>query len=73
MKYGILSILALIFGCFVYAQDVDALLKDAEKAERDLKEADEFVVPLLLLQSCLRRRGKDRGILPGQGNDRRKV
>lgn len=40
MKYGILSILALIFGCFVYAQDVDALLKDAEKAERDLKETD---------------------------------
>lgn len=40
MKYGILSVIALIFGCFVYAQDVDALLKEAEKSERDLKEAE---------------------------------
>ncbi|MBX2926098.1 MAG: tetratricopeptide repeat protein [Chitinophagaceae bacterium] len=40
MKYGILSVIALIFGCFVYAQDVDALLKEAEKAEKDLKEAN---------------------------------
>ncbi|MFT3704478.1 MAG: hypothetical protein QM802_19070 [Agriterribacter sp.] len=40
MKYGILSLMALVFACIVYAQDVDALIKDAEKSERDLKETD---------------------------------
>jgi len=40
MKYGILSLMALAFACMVYAQDVDALMKEAEKSERDLKETD---------------------------------
>lgn len=40
MKYAILSVMALAFACMIYAQDVDALVKDAEKFERDLKEAD---------------------------------
>lgn len=40
MKYGILSLMALVFACIVYAQDVDALIKDAEKSERDIKETD---------------------------------
>ncbi|MBX3255268.1 MAG: hypothetical protein KF862_14100 [Chitinophagaceae bacterium] len=40
MKYGILSVVALIFGYFVCAQDVDAFIKEAEKSERDLNEAD---------------------------------
>lgn len=40
MKYAILSFMALAFACILYAQDVDALMKEAEKNERDLKEAD---------------------------------
>ncbi len=40
MKYAVLSFLAMAFACIIYAQDVDALIKEAEKAERDLKEAD---------------------------------
>lgn len=40
MKYGLLSVLALVFACFIYAQDVDAIIQQAEKAEKDLKEAD---------------------------------
>jgi tetratricopeptide (TPR) repeat protein len=40
MKYAALSFMALIFSCIIYAQDVDALIKEAEKFERDLKEAD---------------------------------
>jgi len=40
MKYGILSVMALVFACIVYAQDVEAIMADAEKSERDLKETD---------------------------------
>ncbi|MFT3747300.1 MAG: hypothetical protein QM768_03250 [Agriterribacter sp.] len=40
MKYAILSFMALAFACIIYAQDVDALMKEAEKHERDLKETD---------------------------------
>lgn len=40
MKYAILSLMAMAFACMIYAQDVDALMKEAEKHERDLKEAD---------------------------------
>ncbi|MBS1751465.1 MAG: hypothetical protein JST63_16305 [Bacteroidetes bacterium] len=40
MKYGILSVMALIFACIVYAQDVNAIIADAEKSERDLKETE---------------------------------
>ncbi|MFT3945505.1 MAG: hypothetical protein QM763_00910 [Agriterribacter sp.] len=40
MKYAILSFMALAFACIIYAQDVDALIKEAEKAERDLKETE---------------------------------
>jgi tetratricopeptide (TPR) repeat protein len=40
MKYGILSVMALVFACMVYAQDVEAIMADAEKSERDLKETD---------------------------------
>lgn len=32
--------MALAFACIIYAQDVDALIKEAEKHERDLKETD---------------------------------
>ena len=40
MKYAVLSFIAMAFACIIYAQDVDALMKEAEKYERDLKEAD---------------------------------
>lgn len=40
MKYGILSVMAVVFACIVYAQDVNAIIADAEKSERDLKEAE---------------------------------
>lgn len=40
MKYAILSFMALAFACIIYAQDVDALMKEAEKFERDLKETE---------------------------------
>lgn len=40
MKYGILSVIALIFACMVYAQDIDAVLGEAEKFEKDLKETE---------------------------------
>lgn len=40
MKYGILSVMALIFAGMIYAQDVNAIIADAEKSERDLKESD---------------------------------
>lgn len=40
MKYGLLSVLAVMFGFLIYAQDVDAIIQQAEKAEKDLKEAE---------------------------------
>ncbi|MBX3239463.1 MAG: hypothetical protein KIT80_19425 [Chitinophagaceae bacterium] len=40
MKYGLLSLLALALGYMVYAQDVDALIQQAEQSEKDLKEAE---------------------------------
>ncbi|HEX5024306.1 MAG TPA: tetratricopeptide repeat protein [Agriterribacter sp.] len=40
MKYGVLSVIALFFACIIYAQDVGVLIADAEKLEKDLKEAE---------------------------------
>lgn len=40
MKYAVLSFIALAFACIIYAQDVETLIKEAEKHERDLKETD---------------------------------
>lgn len=38
MKYGFLSAIALLFACIVYTQDMDPLLAEAAKLEKDLKE-----------------------------------
>ena len=40
MKYGILSVIALLFACMVYTQDMEPVLKEAAKLEKNLKEAE---------------------------------
>lgn len=40
MKYGLLSLVAMVFGYMVYSQDVGTFFQQAEKAEKDLKEAE---------------------------------
>ncbi len=43
MKYGLLSLMAMLIGYLVYAQDVEPLFQQAAQAEKDLKEADALV------------------------------
>lgn len=43
MKYGLLSLLAMIFGYMVYSQDVAGMLQQAAQDEKDLKEAEALV------------------------------
>ena len=38
MKYGILSVIALLFDCMVYTQDMEPVLEEAAKLEKNLKE-----------------------------------
>ncbi|HTN08296.1 hypothetical protein [Agriterribacter sp.] len=40
MKYGILSVIALLFACIVYTQDMAPLLEEAAKLEKNLKETE---------------------------------
>jgi tetratricopeptide (TPR) repeat protein len=40
MKYGVLSVIAILFACMVYTQDMDPVLEEAAKLEKDLKEAE---------------------------------
>lgn len=40
MKYGVLSVIAMLFACMVYTQDMDPVLEEAAKLEKDLKEAE---------------------------------
>ena len=37
MKYGILSVIALLFACMVYTQDMEPVLEEAAKLEKNLK------------------------------------
>lgn len=40
MKYGILSVIALLFACMVYTQDMEPVLEEAAKLEKNLKETE---------------------------------
>lgn len=40
MKYGVLSVIALLFACIVYTQDMGPLIEEAAKLEKNLKETE---------------------------------
>ena len=52
MKYGVLSVVAMLFACMVYTQDMEPVLEEAAKLEKNLKETEalETYISVLKIQ-----------------------